>query len=57
MSFAELVVVRIGHPVGALCFLIVLPILPFLVVAAAVSALIRSDAETPEPTYRPDWAE
>jgi hypothetical protein len=57
MSFAELVMARIGHAVGALCFLILLPILPFLVVAAAVSALLRPDAETPEPTYRPDWAE
>ena len=57
LSFAELVMVRIGHAVGALCLLFVLPILPFLALAAAVSALIRPDAETPEPTYRPDWAE
>ena len=57
MSFSELVMIRIGHAVGALCFLIVLPVLPFIAVAAAVSALVRPDAETPEPSYRPDWAE
>lgn len=57
MSFAELVMVRIGHAVGLLCLLFILPILPFIAVAAAVSALVRPDAETPEPTYRPDWAE
>jgi hypothetical protein len=57
MSFAELVMVRIGHAVGALCLLFVLPILPFVAVAAAVSALVRPDADAPEPTYRPDWAE
>ena len=57
MSFAELVMVRIGHAVGALCFLFLLPILPFVALGGAVSALLRSDAETPEPTYQPDWAE
>jgi hypothetical protein len=56
MSFSELVMVRIGHAVAALCLLFLLPILPFVAVAAAVSALVRPDAETPEPTYRPDWA-
>jgi hypothetical protein len=52
MSFSEPVMVRIGHAVGVLCFLIALPILPFV----AVSALLRPDAETPEPSYRPDSA-
>ena len=57
MSFSELVMVRIGHGVGALCLLFLLPILPFLAVGAAVSALVRPDADTPSPSYRPDWAE
>lgn len=57
MSFAELVMTRIGHAVGALCLLFILPILPFLAVAAAVSALVRPAADAPEPSYRPDWAE
>jgi len=45
--------VRIGHAVGALCLLFILPILPFV----AVSALVRPDADAPEPTYRPSCAE
>jgi hypothetical protein len=57
MSFAELVMVRIGHAVGALCLLFLLPVLPFVALATTVSAVLRPDAETPEPTYRPDWAE
>ncbi|WP_435067282.1 hypothetical protein [Haloplanus sp. C73] len=57
MSFAELVMTRIGHGVAALCLLFILPILPFIAVAAAVSAVVRPSPETPEPTYRPDWAE
>ncbi|MFB6103114.1 MAG: hypothetical protein ABEJ73_11190 [Haloplanus sp.] len=57
MSFAELVMVRIGHAVAALCLLFILPVLPFVAAATAVSALVRSDADHPEPTYRPDWAE
>jgi len=57
MSFSELVMVRIGHAVGALCLLFFLPVLPFLAAAAAVSALVRPDVEAPEPGYRPDWAE
>lgn len=57
MSFSELVMVRIGHAVAALCFLFVLPILPFVAVAGAVSALLRPEGETPEPAYTPDWAE
>jgi len=52
MSFAELVMVRIGHAVGALCLLFILPILPFVAVAVVVSALLRPDADAPEPTYR-----
>lgn len=56
-SFAELVMVRIGHAVGALCLLFILPILPFIAAAATVSALVRPDADAPEPTYHPDWAE
>jgi hypothetical protein len=57
MPFSELVMVRIGHGVGALCLLFSLPILPFLAVGGAVSALVRSDGDTPSPSYRPDWAE
>ncbi|WP_338740335.1 hypothetical protein [Haloplanus salilacus] len=55
-SFAELVMARVGEGVGVLCFLFLLPVLPFLAVAAAVSSLIRSDPDHPEPSYRPDWA-
>jgi hypothetical protein len=57
MSFAELVMARVGQGVGALCFLFLLPILPFLAVAALASSLVRSDPDHPEPSYRPDWAE
>jgi hypothetical protein len=57
MSFSELVMVRIGHGVGALCLLFLLPILPFLAVGAAVSALIRPDTDRPAPSYQPDWTE
>ncbi|WP_251329074.1 hypothetical protein [Haloplanus pelagicus] len=57
MSFSELVMVRIGHGVAALCLLFLLPILPFVAAAAAVSALVRPDGDRPEPSYRPDWAE
>jgi len=57
MSFSELVMVRIGHGVGALCLLFLLPILPFLAVGAAISALVRPDADRPAPSYQPDWTE
>ncbi|WP_251341836.1 hypothetical protein [Haloplanus halophilus] len=57
MSFSELVMARIGHGVAALCLFFLLPILPFVAVAAAVSGLLRPDADRPEPAYRPDWAE
>ena len=56
-SFAELVMTRVGEGVGALCFLFLLPVLPFLAVAAAVSSLLRPDPTRPEPSYRPEWAE
>jgi hypothetical protein len=49
--------VRIGHVVGGLCLLFLRPILPFLAVGAAVSALVRPDADAPEPSYRLEWAE
>jgi hypothetical protein len=57
MSVAELVMARIGHGIGLLCLLVLLPILPFLAVGAAVSALLRPTPDRPEPSYRPDWAE
>jgi hypothetical protein len=57
MSFAELVMARVGEAVGVLCFLFLLPIVPFLAVAAAVSSLLRPSPDHPEPSYRPDWAE
>ncbi|WP_248895368.1 hypothetical protein [Haloplanus halobius] len=57
MSIAELVMARIGHAVAALCLLFVLPILPFLAVAGAVSALLRPETDRPGPSYRPVWTD
>ncbi len=48
MSIDEIVMVRIGHLVAALCFLFVLPVLPFVLAAAAVSGAVRDDAPTVE---------
>jgi hypothetical protein len=49
MSISALVMARIGHPVGLLCLLAVLP---SVALAAAVSAVLRpTDGHTP--TDRP----
>jgi len=57
MSFAELVMARVGQGIGVLCLVFLLPILPFLTVGALVSSLVRPAPDHPEPSYRPDWAE
>jgi hypothetical protein len=48
MSLDEIVMARVGQIVGALCFLFILPVLPFVLAAGAVSRLGREESHTVE---------
>ena len=54
-SFAELVMTRIGHLVGILCLLLVVPLLPFIAVFFALAKVTGWADETGyQPRYRPN---